>query len=107
MVNINVDRLNEVLQNKEFATYVLSLETAEEAQRAFAEQGIEFTIDEIEEIGNAIREISASDEFSDTDLESVTGGAIITGTITAWAVAKTVIAVGAAGVAIYKWVKSW
>lgn len=106
MSNMNHAALNALLEDKNFMVEMLSQETAEDVQALFKKNGVEFTLEEVREIGRHIEELSSGEEeLTDTALESVSGGVVITAA-TAWAVAKAAIAVGAAGLAIYKWYKS-
>ncbi|MGN1367587.1 MAG: hypothetical protein ACI4WX_01855 [Aristaeellaceae bacterium] len=106
MSNMNHAALNALLEDKNFMVEMLSQETAEDVQALFKKNGVEFTLEEVREIGRHIEELSsAEEELTDAALESVSGGVVITAA-TAWAVAKAAIAVGSAGLAIYKWYKS-
>lgn len=107
-MNVNKVALEAVLKEEGFVKHLLSLETPEEAQAAFAEKGIEFTIEEIKEIANAINnEVAAADEkeFTEDELDVVAGGILIEG-VTAVGVAKLVVAVGGLGLAVYEAVKA-
>jgi len=63
--------------DKEFAEKLISLKTPEEMQSLLKEQGIEFTIEEIEVLREAMAEVAAkgdAGELSDKELEDVAGG---------------------------------
>ncbi len=67
--------------DKSLGEKLFSLETPEEVQGLLKEQGIEFTLDEINEIKEALAKSIAkagSGELSDEDLENVAGGGVIT-----------------------------
>lgn len=108
MMNTNYVALETVLKEEGFVKYLLSLETPEAAQKAFADKGIEFTVEEINEIAkelnNSLTAIS-EDEFTEADLDAVAGGVILEG-VTAVGVAKLVVAVGGLGLAVYEAVKA-
>ena len=63
--------------DKEFAEKLFSLETAEEVQSLLGEQGIEFTLEEIGALREALVKATAkgaAGELSDEELEEVAGG---------------------------------
>ena len=65
-----------VFENEELAKKIVPMQP-EEAQKALAENGFDFTIDEIIEAGNelyAMREQQMSGELDEDDLENVSGG---------------------------------
>ena len=66
-----------VFQNEELARKVLPL-SPEEAQKVLAENGFDFTIDEILDAGNELSKMQerlTSGELDEDDLEDVSGGA--------------------------------
>lgn len=93
-----------LLDDKEFVVKMLSQETPEDVQKLFQENGVEVSMEEVNALGAELNRISTTgDELTEESLESVTGGIAAA---TVWAVAKCVIAVGGAALAIYKWYKS-
>lgn len=105
MTNFNTEKLTAVLENKEFVTSLQDLQTPEEIQQAFATQGMEFTVEDIKELGEAMAAQSETGELEEDALDQVAGGIVIT-SATIWAAAKVTFAVGAAGLSVYKFVKS-
>ena len=99
--------LNKLMEDKEFVEKMLSQETPEDVQKLFHENGVEFTMDEVMALGRELDRLSnaGNGELDEQALEDVSGGVVITAA-TAWAIAKAAIAVGGAGLAIYKWYKS-
>lgn len=66
-------KVEEVIQNQEFLERIAMMEDPEEVQKAFAEEGIAFSLDEVKAIGQMVATGSV-DEFSESDLEVVSGG---------------------------------
>ncbi|MBR3841851.1 MAG: hypothetical protein IKM38_01090 [Christensenellaceae bacterium] len=83
------NKLSSILADEVFNKRVKKLETAEELQAAFAERGLDLSIEEVHEICSQIAGGEES-EMDDDALEAVNGGGILT-TI---AVYGTVVAVG-------------
>ncbi len=73
MMNTNYVALETVLKEEGFVKYLLSLETPEAAQKAFADKGIEFTVEEINEIAkelnNSLTAISEDEFTEDNEVE--------------------------------------
>ena len=65
-------KTTELFENKEFLTSVLAL-TPEEAQKKFAAEGSDITVEELRELGDAINRKIQDDELKETDLEDVAG----------------------------------
>ncbi len=68
-----------VFENEELAKKIVPMQP-EEAQKVLAENGFEFTLDEILEAGKelyAIRNQQLSGEIDEEDLENVSGGVSI------------------------------
>ncbi len=97
--------LSKLMEDKAFVEKMLAQENPEAVRSLFAENGVEFTLEEVLEIGRALDQLTnPGDELDENALEDVSGGVAVTAT--AWAVAKAAIAIGGAGLAIYKWYKS-
>ena len=66
------------LENQEFIDKFLAAESAEEVQTLFREQGVELSLEDVEKIGQEIREAYRSQmgegELSDDAMEQVAGG---------------------------------
>ena len=71
-----IEKLQQVMQNKQYAEELMAPETTEEIQAKFAEAGIEFSADEVEKIVEfvASQPVTKDEELSEDSLENVTGG---------------------------------
>lgn len=106
MNSIEMEKLNELTNDKAFVEMMMSQETPEDVQRVFNEHGVPLTLDDVKRIGSALAQMEEpTSELSEDDLDSVAGGVVLTAA-TCWAVAKAIIAIGGAALAIYKWYKS-
>ena len=78
-----VSKLKELIANEDFAKELFGKQTAEEAQALLKDNGVEFTLDEVNQIGDGIRIIAKKQaeggELSEADLESVSGGVDMSG----------------------------
>ncbi len=61
-----------------FAESLFNLENGQEVQSFLKEQGLEFTLEEIDAFKNALIKNTQKDELSDEDLEEVAGGFVLT-----------------------------
>lgn len=98
----------ELMENKEFVHEMMSQETPEDVQKIFADNGVDMTIDEVNEIGRALANAengALSNELSEEALEDVSGGVVITAA-GVWAAVRIIGAVGSTALAAYKWYKS-
>lgn len=96
------ERFEELLQDQDFAEKLVCLEEVEEVQELLAENGVDFTIEEINALKVSISNHLQEGELSDDDLGDVAGGLIITGA-TALGIAKVAVAVVGLGLSIDKW----
>ncbi|MBO6159500.1 MAG: hypothetical protein J6P72_09640 [Firmicutes bacterium] len=106
MSHVNMERLNQLLEDKAFVEKMMSLDTKEEVKEIFNANGVDFTMEDVEDMAKELERVSeAGDEISEDALEDVAGGFAITlaGVVAA---GKIAVAVGAAGLSIYKWYKS-
>lgn len=94
-----------LMENEAFVNEMLAQKSEEDVQKLYAANGVELTIDEVREVGKVLNSFEGNGELEASDLDDVAGGIVITAA-TCWAVAKAAIAVGGAGLAIYKWYKS-
>lgn len=100
---MNKELLTAALADTAFVKRIAEAESAEAVQTLFAEKGLDLSLEDVKEIGAQIERLSQdADELNETDLENVAGGALAE----AWLIAKAVIAIGGAGLAIYKWWRS-
>ncbi|MDR1628183.1 MAG: hypothetical protein LBR79_05360 [Oscillospiraceae bacterium] len=71
------DKIKEKLKNKDFLKKIIGLETKEEAEEAFSEEGLEISEKEVEEIGEYINAcIDKLSKMPKDDLEKISGGGI-------------------------------
>lgn len=71
-----LDKIRELMDNEAFVEKLSEVSTVEEMQSIFADNGVEMTLDEINEMCMASVQMTDSDELSDTDLDNVSGGAV-------------------------------
>lgn len=96
--NINT-KIEAAFKDKQFTDKLLSLEEPEDVQKAFAERGIDFTLDEVKEIGKRVTAETSGEELEENSLEEVAGGIVVTTAAviaTVAACANLVVAVGKA-----------
>lgn len=92
-------KFDEAFADQAFAEKVLAMTEPEDVQKAFAEKGIELTLEDVKAIGKKLSE-TADGELNEDALEDVAGG-VITG-ITVAAVIGCVVAVGKLGLSVRK-----
>ena len=102
MSYIQNEKFNQLMDNEAFVREMLSQENEEAVQKLYAKHGVILTIDEVREIGKVLNSFETKEELDASDLDEVAGGIVIAAA-TCWAVAKAAIAIGGAGLAIYKW----
>ena len=85
-------KFEEAFADQAFAEKVFAMTEPEDVQKAFAEKGIELSIDDVKAIGEKLSE-NANGELKEDALDNVAGGVVITGVTTA-AVIGCVVAVG-------------
>ena len=66
--------VEEAMKDQTFVNKLLEAKTAEEAQMVFASEGIEFTLEEIKQIGAGLRAQGGEGELAEEDLVLVAGG---------------------------------
>ena len=72
-MNTKLEKIQAVMENREFVAKIAAMEEPEEVQQAFAEVGIEFTLDEISYIAKQVMS-GNTDELDEEQLEAVAGG---------------------------------
>lgn len=100
---MNEQLMQEVLSNEEFVMSLLELETGEEVQKALADKGLEFSLEEISLIKEKLANPDAGEELSDDDLENVAGGSVTLATV--GAVVGIVSGVVSLASAVHKWTR--
>ena len=66
------EKINELLADKEFFKKITSMKTIEEVVEAFEDEGIEISVEEVQEIGAMINEVVS--KLNEEALEKVSGG---------------------------------
>ena len=97
MENTVIIKVEELMKDKDFVEQMLSAETAEAAQTLFASRGVEFTLEEIVQIGAGLKACNSEDELNDADLDTVSGGIAL-------ATVAAVVSIISGGVAIVDFV---
>ncbi len=69
----NIETLNALMADKAFVEKIANLEEPEDVQAAFAEKGVDFSIEEINTIAEMVMN-NGSEELGEGDMEAVTGG---------------------------------
>jgi hypothetical protein len=76
------DKIKEKLKDKDFLKKIIGLETKEEAEKAFSEEGLEISEKEVEEIGEYINAcVDKLSKMPEDDLEEISGGNITGNTL--------------------------
>ena len=65
------------MKDQAFVEQLMAAETAEAAQALFASKDIEFTLEEVKQIGAGLCAVAAGDELSADDLDAVAGGSVL------------------------------
>lgn len=99
------DDFTKLMQNEEFVKEMLAQKSEEDVQKLYAANGVELTLEDVHEVGKALNSLDNNGELNASELDAIAGGVVVTAA-TCWAVAKAAIAVGGAGLAVYKWYKS-
>ena len=73
--------VNTLMNNKEFMKSIAMADTVEELQALFAANGLEMTIEEIEQALESVSAQPADGELSEESLDNVNGGVVVCGTI--------------------------
>ena len=79
MENTIIAKVEEVMKDQAFVEQLFAAETHEAAQALFAARGVEFTLEEVKQIGAGLKAAAeANGELSADDLEAVAGGIALT-----------------------------
>lgn len=73
-MNEKVDQLKKVLEDKEFVAKICDMVNPYDVQAAFAEKGVELSIDEISAIARTSAALAQNGELDVEELENVSGG---------------------------------
>ena len=71
-------RMQEVFSDEAFVATLFDAENPEEVQALIKEKGLDFSLEQIEEIKNQLVKTSSGDALSADELDDVAGGFIIT-----------------------------
>lgn len=71
----DINALKVLMENQEFVSKIVAMEDPADVQRAFAENGFQFTIDEINQMAT-IAFSENTDELSEEQMDSVAGGVL-------------------------------
>ena len=77
------EKMAELLNSEEFLKKITNLKTPEEVQKAFKDQGIDISIEEIGALGDAINAQILGKNLDDKSLSDVNGGLSLPGDIVA------------------------
>lgn len=74
-------QIMEVMRDEDFVNEILDMQTTEEVREAFAEKGIEISLEEFDIISQIISKMvdKNTTELSDDDLEEISGGSLVSG----------------------------
>lgn len=70
----SIDQVKAVMEDREFVEKIVAMEDPIEVQSAFSAKGIDFTVDEINQIAQIA--FSSNDELSEATMDNVTGGVL-------------------------------
>ena len=69
----NIEKIKELMNDKEFVAKIATMEEPEDVQTAFAEQGVDFSLEQINQIAELVMNDNA-EELNEDALEAVAGG---------------------------------
>ena len=72
-MNAKTEKITALMEDREFVAKIAAMEEPEEVQKAFAEQGVDFSLEEINFIANQVMN-GNSEELNEDQLEAVAGG---------------------------------
>ena len=72
-MNAKNEKLTALMENKVFVAKIAAMEEPEDVQKAFAEEGVDFTLEEINFIAEQIM-AGNSEELNEMQLDAVSGG---------------------------------
>lgn len=72
-------QIMEIMRDEDFVNEILDMQTTEEVKEAFAEKGLELSLEEIDIISQIINKMvdKNTTELSEEDLEEISGGSLI------------------------------
>jgi predicted ribosomally synthesized peptide with nif11-like leader len=69
----NIEKVQEVMKDVDFVKKISIMEEPEDVQKAFAEKGVNFTLEEIGQIAEMVA-AGNDDELTEVQMDSVSGG---------------------------------
>lgn len=69
----NIEKIKHLMDNKNFVSKITAMEDPEQVQDAFAENGVDFTLEQINQIAELVINNNA-EELNEDALEAVSGG---------------------------------
>ena len=72
-MNAKNEKLTALMENKAFVAKISAMEEPEDVQKAFAEEGVDFTLEEINFIAEQVM-AGNSEELNEMQLDAVSGG---------------------------------
>ena len=88
-MSAKIEKLQALMNDAEFVKKISAMEDPEEVQKAFADNGVDFTLDEIGQIAEMAAD-NEGEELSEGQMDAVAGGVL-----TAIAIVASGIALGA------------
>lgn len=73
-MNASIDYIKAVMEDREFVEMIVAMEDPAEVQKAFASKGIDFSIEEINQIAQIA--FNSDHELSEDEIKNVTGGVL-------------------------------
>jgi len=70
----NIDKIQELMQDNSFVESLMKMEENADVQKAFAERGVELTLEQIDSIAELA--FGSNTELDEAQLESVAGGGL-------------------------------
>lgn len=100
------ETFKKLMDDQEFVIKMMSQENPEAVQKLLVENGVDASMEDVMTLAKALENAADHEgELNEDALDEVAGGVLVEAA-TVWAVVKCATAVGAMGLAIYKWYKS-
>lgn len=80
-MNEKLDLMKAVLEDKEFAAKIRDMVDPYEVQSAFAEKGVDLTIEDISTVARTCAALAENGELDAEVLENVSGGVVVDGIV--------------------------
>lgn len=73
-MNASIEYIKSIMEDREFVEMIVAMEDPAEVQKAFASKGIDFSIEEINQIAQIA--FNSNLELSEDEMDNVTGGVL-------------------------------